>query len=103
MKIWNEEVFGPVLPIVTFKSDEEAIRLANDTKYGLGGYVFTEDKERFKKIALQIQSGMVQMNNTSYVCPPSPFGGTKLSGLGREHGKFGFQELSQVKLISLEK
>lgn len=103
MKVWNEEVFAPVLPIVTFKTEEEAIEKANDTKYGLGGYVFTEDKERAKRISLQIKSGMVQQNNTSYVTPSSPFGGCKLSGIGREHGKFGFQDLTELKLVALEK
>ncbi len=103
MKVWTEEVFGPVLPIVTFKTEQEALKLANDTRYGLGGYVFTKNKERFEKVASQIESGMVQMNNASYVCPSSPFGGIKASGMGREHGKFGFQELSQIKLVSIEK
>lgn len=93
MKIWNEEVFGPVLPVITFKDEDQAIRMANDTKYGLGGYVFTEDKENAKRVALQIKTGMIQMNNAGYVQPASPFGGCKASGIGREHGKFGFQEL----------
>jgi acyl-CoA reductase-like NAD-dependent aldehyde dehydrogenase len=103
MKVWNEEVFGPVLPIATFDTEEKAIRMANDTKYGLGGYVFTEDKEKAERVALEINTGMVQMNNAGYVKPTSPFGGCKASGMGREHGKFGFQELTQVKLISIEK
>jgi succinate-semialdehyde dehydrogenase/glutarate-semialdehyde dehydrogenase len=103
MEVWNEEVFGPVLPIISFKTEDEAIKLANDTKYGLGGYVFTEDKERALRVASQIQTGMVQMNNGSYVQPPSPFGGCKASGIGREHGKFGFHELSNIKLITIEK
>jgi len=103
MKIWNEEVFGPVLPIVTFKTDEEAIELANDTKYGLGGYLFTEDKQKFRDVASQIKTGMVQNNDISYVTPSSPFGGCKVSGMGREHGKFGFYELAQIKLIAEDK
>lgn len=103
MKVWKEEVFGPVLPVVTYETEEEAIELANDTQYGLGGYIFTESKEAFARIANQIESGMIQHNNTSYVKPASPFGGCKLSGLGREHGKFGFYDLSQVKLIAGEK
>ncbi|MDO8503882.1 MAG: aldehyde dehydrogenase family protein [bacterium] len=103
MKVWNEEVFGPVLPIVTFKTEEEAIKLANDTKYGLGGYVFTEDKKRFERVASKIQTGMVQMNGAAYVQPPTPFGGCKDSGIGREHGKFGFHELSNVKVVAEEK
>lgn len=103
MEVWKEEVFGPVLPIVTFTTDEEAIALANDTKYGLGGYIFTEDKKRFEKVASHIQTGMIQVNNTGYVKPPSPFGGCKFSGIGREHGKFGFHELSNIKVIAKEK
>lgn len=103
MKVWQEEVFGPVLPIVSFEKEEQAIKMANDTKYGLGGYVFTQNKETFNRIAAQIQTGMVQMNNAGYVVPASPFGGCKLSGMGREHGKFGFQDLSQVKVVAEEK
>lgn len=103
MKVWNEEVFGPVLPIITFETEEEAIELANDTKYGLGGYIFTGDKEKFSRVASQIQTGMVQLNNTVYIQPPTPFGGCKLSGIGREHGKFGFHELSNIKVIAKEK
>lgn len=102
MKVWHEEVFGPVLPIVPFKTEEEAIKLANDTKYGLGGYVFTKDKERFVRVASQVQTGMIQMNNTGYVQPPTPFGGCKISGIGREHGKFGFHELSTMKVVASE-
>jgi len=103
MRVWKEEVFGPVLPIVTFKTLDEAVKLANDTKYGLGGYVFTKSQANFKKLAPQLKTGMVQMNNANYVQPPSPFGGCKMSGIGREHGKFGFYELSNVKVVSREK
>ncbi len=103
MKVWNEEVFGPVLPIITFKDESQAIRMANHTKYGLGGYVFTENKEKFERVASQIQTGMIMMNNAGYVQPSTPFGGCKASGIGREHGKFGFHELSNVKVIAREK
>jgi len=103
MRVWNEEVFGPVLPIVSFKTYDEAIILANDTNYGLGGYVFTEDKQLAKKAASEIKTGMVGHNNVSYLKPCNPFGGYKNSGFGREHGKFGFHELCQVKVVSFEK
>lgn len=103
MKVWQEEVFGPVLPIMPFKSEEEAIQLANDTKYGLGAYIYTKDKEKALRVASQINTGMVSVNNTSYIKPCSPFGGNKESGLGREHGKFGFAELTNPKVISMEK
>lgn len=100
MRVWKEEVFGPVLPIVAFDNDEEAVRLANDTKYGLGAYVYTGNKKKALEIASQIDSGMVGINSASYIKPCSPFGGYKDSGIGREHGKFGFAELTQAKVIS---
>lgn len=103
MRVWQEEVFGPVLPIVPFKTEEDAIRLANDTKYGLGSYLFTEDKERAKRVALQIEAGMVSVNDVSYIKPYNPFGGYKESGIGREHGKYGFHELTQIKVVAMEK
>ncbi len=103
MRIWQEEVFGPVLPIVRFKTYEEAIKLANDTKYGLGSYVFTEDKQNFIKASSEIETGMVSHNNVLYLKPCNPFGGNKDSGLGKEHGKYGFHELCQIKIVSMEK
>lgn len=103
MRVWKEEVFGPVLPIISFKTGEEAIELANDTKYGLGSYVFTKDKQRADKVASQIEAGMVGINSASYLNACSPFGGYKDSGIGREHGKFGFSELTQVKVVATEK
>lgn len=103
MRVWREEVFGPVLPIITFKDDEEAITLANDTDYGLGSYLYTEDIERALSIASHLKTGMVSINNASYLEPSSPFGGYKHSGLGREHGKYGFAELTQIKVVAREK
>lgn len=103
MKVWREEVFGPVLPIVTFTTEEEAIQLANDTQYGLGGYIFTTNSQKYLRLASQLQTGMVQHNTASYVQPPTPFGGCKASGIGREHGKYGFHELATIKTISREK
>ncbi len=103
MKVWQEEVFGPVLPIVSFKTEEEALRLANDTRYGLGSYVFTEDNEKALSVASNIQAGVVSLNNALYMTPSSPFGGYKESGIGREHGKYGLRELSQIKVVLMEK
>jgi len=103
MQVWSEEVFGSILPIVTFETEEEAVQLGNDTRYGLGGYVFTQDKKRFLRVASRVHTGMIQLNNTSYVQPPTPFGGCKASGIGREHGKYGFHELSNIKVIAREK
>lgn len=103
MQVWQEEVFGPVLPIVSFKTYEEALQLANDTKYGLWGYVFTRDCELYEKTVLDLNTGMVTQNNLSYVVPWNPFGGNKQSGLRREHGKYGFFEVCQVKVVAMEK
>lgn len=103
MRVWQEEVFGPVLPIVTFTSEEEAIEMANDTKYGLGAYIFTADNERFMRVAHQLESGMVSQNTLSYINTCNPFTGYKMSGGGREHAQFGFEDVTQIKVIARQK
>jgi succinate-semialdehyde dehydrogenase/glutarate-semialdehyde dehydrogenase len=103
MRVWQEEVFGPVLPIVTFKSEAEAIHLANDTRYGLGGYVFTSDPERFRRIAQQLETCMVSHNGAVYIRPENFFGGMKQSGSGREHGTEGFHEVTLSRQIAVRK
>lgn len=103
MRVWNEETFGPVLPILTFETEDEAIKLANATNYGLGGYVFTEDKEKADRVAKKLKTGMVSVNNTMYVIPANPWGGYKTSGIGRGNGKFGLREVCQIKVITTEK
>ncbi len=100
MRVWKEEVFGPVLPVITFKTYEEAIELANDTQYGLGSYVFTKDSALGERAARDIKTGMVSINGAFYVIPQDPFGGCKMSGMGREHGKWGLRELTEVKVIA---
>lgn len=103
MRVWHEEVFGPVLPIVTFETEEEAIALANDTEYGLGAYIFTEDIEKYRRVAKQIQAGNIAHNTAWYFSPKTPFGGYKKSGNGRSQGTVGFHEVSQIKVITEEK
>jgi betaine-aldehyde dehydrogenase len=103
MRVWNEEVFGPILPVVTFTTEDEAVTLANQTVYGLGSYVFTQDQERARRISDQIETGMVSVNGTNYVSPCNPFGGWKNSGIGRENGKYGFHEVTQVKVVAMNK
>lgn len=103
MRVWQEEVFGPVLPIVAYDTDEEAIELANDTKYGLGAYVYCQDRNKAKKIASQIKGGNISINGQNHFIPCNPFGGYKESGMGREHGAMGFRELCQVKVVSSKK
>lgn len=103
MRVWKEEVFGPVLPVVSYKTDEEAITLANDTQYGLGSQVFTKDMTRVAKFAKAIKAGNVDINGVGHFIPQNPFGGYKNSGIGREHGIDGFRELCQIKTISQPK
>ncbi len=103
MRVWREEVFGPVLPVVTFRTEEEAIELANGTPYGLGSRVITKDKERAERMASLLEAGTVEVNDGNHWLTCNPFGGYKDSGMGREHGFQGFRELSQVKVISSSK
>jgi acyl-CoA reductase-like NAD-dependent aldehyde dehydrogenase len=100
MRVWREEVFGPVLPVVSFSTEEEAVKLANDTIYGLGAKVFSKDKKRALRVASRIEAGCVDVNDGNHWQPCNPFGGYKASGVGREHGRWGFQELTQIKVIA---
>ncbi len=100
MPVWKEELFGPVLPVITFHSEEEAIQLANDTVYGLGAVVHSNNLERARRVARQIDAGFVDINDGNHWQPCNPFGGYKSSGMGCEHGKLGFQELCHVKVIA---
>lgn len=103
MKVWHEEVFAPVLPVVTFKSEEEAVQLANDTIYGLGARVISDDLERAERVALRIDAGTIEINSGSRWKIGNPFGGYKRSGIGRELGVHGLQELCQIKLVASSK
>lgn len=103
MRVWNEEVFGPVLPVVKFKTEEEAIELANDTAYGLGSKVISKDTGRARRVASKIEAGNVEINQGSHWLSCNPFGGYKNSGMGREHGIAGFRELCQIKVVSMSK
>ncbi|MDP4062386.1 3-succinoylsemialdehyde-pyridine dehydrogenase [Rhodobacteraceae bacterium LE17] len=99
MTIWKEEIFGPVLTMTPFDSEEEAIALANDTPYGLTNYVQTGDKLRARRLARGLRSGMVEMNG-KFGAPGTPFGGMKQSGTGREGGVWGLEEFLEVKAVS---
>lgn len=101
MKVLTEEVFGPVLPIVPFDTEEETIRLANNTPYGLSAEVYTTDMKKAERVARKIQAGTVAINTDNYFKPECPFGGYKKSGMGREYGQIGMKEFSQVKLIAV--
>ena len=98
MRIAKEEIFGPVLSIIPFETEEEAVDITNDTSYGLGNYVQTEDKEKARRVAKKFRSGGVYINGKSSD-PGTPFGGYRQSGNGREGGIWGLEEYLEVKLI----
>ena len=100
--ILANEVFGPVAPIVTFDTDEEAIALANDTKYGLISYIYSSDLKRALRTAEALEAGMVAVNRGVISDPAAPFGGVKQSGLGREGGFAGIHEFLETKYIGVE-
>jgi betaine-aldehyde dehydrogenase len=100
MTIAQEEIFGPVLVIIPYDSEEEAIKLANDTIYGLAGGVWSQDPERAKRVARRMRTGQVEVNGGRYNLL-APFGGYKQSGNGREFGKFGLEEFLEVKSMQL--
>ena len=99
MTIAKEEIFGPVVSIIPFSTEEEAIKISNDTSYGLTNYIQTGDKEKAQRVARQLRSGMVEINGESFA-DGSPFGGFKQSGSGREGGTWGLEEYLEVKSIS---
>jgi aldehyde dehydrogenase (NAD+) len=99
-RIAQEEIFGPVLCIIPFETDDEAVEIANNTIYGLAGTVESGSHERALAIANRIRSGVVNVNGGMYYAPDAPFGGFKQSGLGREMGVMGFEEYTEVKLIA---
>ena len=99
MTIVREEIFGPVLAIMPFDTEDEAIEMANDTPYGLSAYIQTGSNERARRVAAQLRAGMVQVNGSGRASG-SPFGGYKQSGVGREGGVFGIEEFLEVKTIS---
>ena len=99
MTIAREEIFGPVLSIIPFKSEEEAIQIANDTPYGLTNYVQTQDQDRLMRVTKQLRSGMVEANGAD-LGAGSPFGGMKASGNGREGGVWGLEDFLEVKAVA---
>ena len=99
MNIAREEIFGPVLSIIPFDSEEDAIEIANDTDYGLTNYIQSSDAERIRRVTRQLRSGMVEVNGKGRG-RMSPFGGMKASGNGREGGKWGIEDFMEVKAVS---
>ena len=100
--ILKEEIFGPVAPVVTFTSEDEAVSLANDTEYGLVSYVYTGDLARGLRLSERLESGMVGLNRGLVSDPAAPFGGTKQSGVGREGGHEGMLDYMESKYIAVD-
>ena len=99
MTIMREEIFGPVLAMMPFDSEDEAIEMANDTPYGLAAYIQTDSAERARRVAARLRAGMVQVNG-AHRASGAPFGGYKQSGVGREGGAWGIEEFLEIKTIS---
>jgi len=99
MQIAREEIFGPVLVIIPFDGEQQAIEIANDTDYGLAAYLYTDDIERIQRVTKQLQAGSVRVNGAGHGYE-IPFGGYKQSGNGREWGEFGFEDFLEIKAIS---
>jgi acyl-CoA reductase-like NAD-dependent aldehyde dehydrogenase len=96
MTIAREEIFGPVLSIIPYDTEEEAVEIANDTTYGLAGAVWSGDAARAEKVARELRTGQVDINGGAFN-PSAPFGGYKQSGIGRERGRYGLEEFVETK------
>ena len=105
MRIMREETFGPVLPIMPFDSEGEAVQLANDSEYGLGASIWTRDSRRGKQLAAQIHAGTVMVNDavSCYGIAEAPHGGMKMSGVGRTHGRWGLEEMVRIKYVDTDR
>ena len=101
MAIAQEEIFGPVLVVIPYDDDDDAVRIANDSIYGLSGAVSSASEERALAVARRIRTGTLSVNGGMWFGPDSPFGGYKQSGNGREHGLAGFEEYLETKTLGL--
>jgi len=105
MRIMREETFGPVLPLMAFDNDDEAVRMANDSEYGLAASVWTRDSKRGERLARRIHAGTVMVNDviSCFGISEAPHGGVKASGLGRTHGRFGLEEMVRLKYLDVDR
>jgi succinate-semialdehyde dehydrogenase/glutarate-semialdehyde dehydrogenase len=104
MEVMRHETFGPLLPLMKVKDEEEAVRLANDSHLGLAAYVFGRNREKTRRLAERIEAGSVMINDVlgSYGLPETPWGGLKQSGLGRTHGDDGLRDLCQERHVNFD-
>jgi 5-carboxymethyl-2-hydroxymuconic-semialdehyde dehydrogenase len=101
MRIAQEEIFGPVLTVLPFDDEADAIRIANDVRYGLAGYLWTGDAGRANRVALALDVGMIWVNSENVRHLPTPFGGMKASGIGRDGGDYSFDFYMETKNVAL--
>ena len=100
MTIAQEEIFGPVLVVIPYEDDDDAVRIANDNKYGLSGGIFSESEERATALARRIRTGSMSVNGGLWYGADSPYGGYKASGIGRQCGLEGLEEYLETKAIA---
>ena len=101
MTIAREEIFGPVLVVIPFEDDDDAVRIANDNQYGLGGYVTSGSVERATSVGRRIRAGTISINGGISYGADAPFGGYKASGIGRQNGHEGFEQYTETKTIAV--
>ena len=101
MIVSYEETFGPVAPLIRFKTEDDAVKLANNTEFGLAGYFYSRDIGRIFRVAEKMETGMVCVNSGILSTEIAPFGGVKQSGLGREGSKYGIDEYLEVKYLMI--
>jgi succinate-semialdehyde dehydrogenase/glutarate-semialdehyde dehydrogenase len=105
MEIMRKEIFGPVMPVMRVRDEEEAVRLANDSALGLAAYVFTDDRQKGRRLAERIEAGTVMVNDCllTFGAPETPWGGVKQSGIGHTHSDRGLQELCQMRHVNYDR
>jgi acyl-CoA reductase-like NAD-dependent aldehyde dehydrogenase len=105
MDIMRKEIFGPAIPIMQVRTEEEAVRLANDSTLGLTAYVFSKDTAKARRIAEHVEAGTVMINDVlnTFGCPETPWGGVKMSGVGRTHGAIGLRDLCQLRHVNYDR
>ena len=101
MRVFREEIFGPVAPLVKFDTEEQAVELANDTEYGLAAYFYSRDIGRIWRVAERLDYGMVGINEGIISNEAAPFGGVKESGIGREGSRYGMDEYLEIKYLCM--